>query len=71
MLESYDSSTAVSALTGRSDVRFNVLGHGQALPYNQVTASGGLIPNAENFGAVLKTLSPVLGKLRGDLVARV
>ena len=39
MLESYDSSTAVSALTGRSGVQVTVLGHGQVLPYNPVTAS--------------------------------
>ena len=39
MLKSYDSSTAVSALTGRSGVRVTVLGHRQALPYNLVTAS--------------------------------
>ena len=39
LLESYDSSTAVSAGTGRSGVRVTVLGHCQALPYDSVTAS--------------------------------
>ena len=39
LLESYDSSTAVSAVTGRSGVRVTVLGHCQALPYDPVTAS--------------------------------
>ena len=39
LLQSYDSSTAVSAVTGRSCVRVTVLGHCQALPYDSVTAS--------------------------------
>ena len=39
LLESYDSSTAVSAVTGRSGVWVTVLGHCQALPYDPVTAS--------------------------------
>ena len=39
LLESYDSSTAVSAVTGRSGVWVTVLGHCQALPYDLVTAS--------------------------------
>ena len=39
LLESYDSSTAVSAVIGRSGVRVTVLGHCQALPYDPVTAS--------------------------------
>ena len=38
LLESYDSSTAVSAVTGRSGVRVTVLGDCQALPYDPVTA---------------------------------
>ena len=37
--ESYDSSTAVSAVTGRSGVWVTVPGHCQALPYDPVTAS--------------------------------
>ena len=39
LLESYDSNTAVSAVTGRSGVRVAVLGHCQALPYDPVTVS--------------------------------
>ena len=39
LLESYDWSTAVSAVPGRSGVRVTVLGHSQALPYDPVTAS--------------------------------
>ena len=39
LLESYDSSTAVSAVTGRSGVWVTVLGHCQALPYDPATAS--------------------------------
>ena len=39
LLESYDSSTAVSAVTGRSGVQVFVLGHCQALLYDPVTAS--------------------------------
>ena len=39
LLKSYDSSTAVSAVTGRSGIRVTVLGHCKALPYDPVTAS--------------------------------
>ena len=39
LLESYNSSTADSAVTGRGGVRVTVLAHCQALPYDQVTAS--------------------------------
>ena len=39
LLESYDSITAFSAVTGRSGVLVTVLGHCQALPYDPVTAS--------------------------------
>ena len=40
LLDSYDSSTAISAVTGRSSVRITILGHCQALPYDPVlTAS--------------------------------
>ena len=39
LLTPYDSSTAVSAVTGRSGVLVTVLGHCQALPYDPVTAS--------------------------------
>ena len=38
LLESYDSSTAVSAVPGHSVVLVTVLGHCQALPYDPVTA---------------------------------
>ena len=38
LLDSYDSSTAVSALTGRSSVLVIILGHCQAPPYDRVTA---------------------------------
>ena len=57
LLESYDSSTAVSAVTGRSGVQVFVLGQNQALLYDPVTASAKkLIPNVENSGAVLQAL---------------
>ena len=39
LLVSYDSSNAVSAVTGRSCVPVTVRGHWQALPYDPVTAS--------------------------------
>ena len=39
LLESYDSSTAISAATGGSGVWVTVLGHCQALPYDPVIAS--------------------------------
>ena len=40
LLDSYDSSTASSAVSCRSSVRVTVLGHCQALPYDPVlTAS--------------------------------
>ena len=39
LLESYDSSPAVSAVIGQSGVLVTVLGHWQALPYDPVTAS--------------------------------
>ena len=45
LLESYDSCTAVSAVTGRSGVLVTVLGHCQALPYDPVTASVKDLPN--------------------------
>ena len=38
LLKSYDSSTAVSAVTGRSGVLVTVLGHCQAVPNDRVTA---------------------------------
>ena len=38
LLESYDSSTAASAVNGHSVVLVTVLGHCQALPYDPVTA---------------------------------
>ena len=39
LFKSYDSSTAVSAVIGSSGVQVTVLGHGQALPFDSVTAS--------------------------------
>ena len=39
LLKSYDSGTAVSAVTGHSGVRVTVLSHCQTLPYDSVTAS--------------------------------
>ena len=39
LLESYDSSTAVTAVTGCSGVRVAVMCHCQALPYDPVTVS--------------------------------
>ena len=38
LLDSYDSSTAVGDVTGRSGVLVISLGHCQALPYDRVTA---------------------------------
>ena len=39
LLESYDSSPAVSAVSGRNGVLVTVLGHCNAMPYDPVTAS--------------------------------
>ena len=57
LLDSFDSSTAVSAVTGRSGLQVTVLGHCQALPYDLVTCfHDRLLPNVENSGAVLQAL---------------
>ena len=39
LIESYDSSTAVSDVNRRNGVRVTVLGHCQAMHYDPVTAS--------------------------------